>query len=148
MCITTSECTFFNMCHCLCTKGKNTEWESLIHKQAKRWKSMINNLVISRPRTHPLLVVKYEDLKEDAVKQIERILDFLDMHISKSELLQRLQQKSFREYLRNHSAIAHFEPYTPSQVEYWNSVIIETENSLNFHGITDFIPLKKYVRKR
>ena len=126
--------------------GKNPEWDALIHKQAKRWKNMITNLVIHRPRTHPLLVVRYEDLKKDTVEQVERMLNFLKMPIDKAELLQRLQQKSFSEFHRNHSTTSHFDLYTPSQIKYWNSVITEVETSLHSNDIVDFIPLRKYVR--
>lgn len=126
--------------------GENPEWEAMIHKQAKRWKNMITNHVINRPWTHPILVVRYEDLKKDSVKEVQRMLDFLDISIHKAELLRRLHQSSFSEYHRNHSDSSPFEPYTSSQVQYWNSVITNVDKSLRSNGITGFIPLKSYLR--
>ena len=147
--------------HCMCTThyrpslcinflqfvGENPEWEAIIHKQAKRWKSMIHNFVVKRKPIHPLLVVRYEDLKRDSVRQVQRMLDFLDITIERDELLQRLQQNSFSKYHRNHTRSSQFNPYTPAQIKYWNSVILDMENSLRSNGITNFIPLSGYLRR-
>ena len=127
--------------------GENPEWVAIIHKQAKKWKNMIYNHVIKRKPTHPLLVVRYEDLKHDSVGEVQRMLDFLDITIERDELVQRLQQNSFNKYHRNHTRSSQFNPYTPSQIRYWNSVILETEKSLQSNGITNFIPLRSYLRR-
>lgn len=119
----------------------------MIHTQAKKWKTIINNYVINRPKTHPLLVVRYEDLKQDAVKEVQRMLDFLNVPLQEDELVAKLHSTQFDQFHRNHSASATFDPYTKQQVNYLNSVIIETENTLLSKGITDFIPLRTYVRK-
>ena len=127
--------------------GENPEWEAIIHKQAKKWKNMIYNHVIKRKPTHPLLVVRYEDLKHDSIGEVQRMLDFLDITIERDEVVQRLQQNSFNKYHRNHTRSSQFNPYTPSQIKYWNSVISETEKSLQSNGITNFIPLRSYLRR-
>ena len=127
--------------------GDNPEWEAIIQKQAKKWKNMINNHVIKRRPTHPLLVVRYEDLKLDSVREVERMLHFLGIAIERDELIQRLEQNSFNKYHRNHTRSSQFNPYTPSQIKYWNSVISDVDNSLQTNGITNFIPLKNYLRR-
>ena len=127
--------------------GENPDWETIIHKQAQKWKNMIYNHIIKRRPTHPLLVVRYEDLKRDLVGEVQRMLDFLDITIERDELVQRLQQNSFSKYHRNHTRSSQFNPYTPSQIKYWNSVIADMENSLQSNGITYFIPLRSYLRR-
>ena len=127
--------------------GENPEWEAIVHKQAKKWKNMIYNHVINRKPTHPLLVVRYEDLKLDSVREVQRMLHFLDIAVDKDELLQRLEQNSFNTYHRNHTRSSQFNPYTHSQTKYWNSVILDAENSLHSNGITNFIPLRSYLRR-
>lgn len=119
----------------------------MIRQQAKRWKNMITNHVIYRRQTHPLLVVRYEDLKQNSLREVQRMLDFLQLTVDKDELLQRLEYNNFSHFHRNHSSSDTFEPYTASQIKYWNSVIIETETSLHSNSITDFIPLRSYIRK-
>ena len=107
---------------------------------------MIYNHVIKRKPAHPLLVVRYEDLKHDSVKEVQRMLDFLDITIERDDLVHRLRQNSFSKYHRNHTRSSQFNPYTPSQIRYWNSVISDTEKSLQANGITNFIPLRRYLR--
>ena len=106
---------------------------------------MIINYLVNRRRTHPLLVVRYEDLKEDRVKHVQRMLSFLNVTVSETELVQRLQPDQFNEFHRNHSEQSSFDPYTSSQVEYLNSIITETEHILSINGVTHF-PLKPYTR--
>ena len=108
---------------------------------------MIYNHVIKRKPAHPLLVVRYEDLKRDSVREVQRMLDFLDVKIERDDLVNRLQQNSFSKYRRNHTRSSQFNPYTPSQIRYWNSVISDTEKSLQTNGITNFIPLRSYLRR-
>ena len=106
---------------------------------------MIINYIVNRQQTHPLLVVTYEELKQDTVKEVQKMLDFLNVTIPKAKLVQRLQANQFNEFHRNHSGSARFVPYTPTQVKYLNSVISETEQALFTSGVTNF-PLKKYMR--
>ena len=143
----TYTCTAGCYCVFLHYAGKNPEWEAIIHKQAKKWKNMIYNHVIKRKPTHPLLVVRYEDLKRDSVREVQRMLDFLDIIVERDELLQRLQQNSFNRYHRNHTRSSQFNPYTPAQIKYWNSVISDTVNILRSNGISNFVPLKSYLRR-
>ena len=70
--------------------GDNPGWQNLVKSNSNKWQLMIqSNLVDNAER--PVLVVFYEDLKQDLEFQIRRMLEFLDLPLSKEKLNATLQ---------------------------------------------------------
>ena len=56
----------------------NTEWDQSVDYNIKWWSKMIQYWLVNS--TRPVLIVKYEDMKQDPVLQVKRILHFLKYH--------------------------------------------------------------------
>ncbi len=60
------------------------------------------------------MVVRYEELKQDPVKEVGRMLSFLHLDLSPEDLSQRLKA-DFTTFRRPHSEQSDFEHYTDEQ---------------------------------
>ena len=65
------------MSYCYYT-GTNSDWNDFVHEQALIWERTVLAWV-SNNHNHPVLVVKYEDLKNETVAELKRMLDFLQV---------------------------------------------------------------------
>ena len=61
--------------HCF-VAGNNKKWEQTIHREGDRWGKTFNCLYHGTDK-NPVLLVKYDDLQNDVVHEIKRMLDFL-----------------------------------------------------------------------
>lgn len=119
--------------------GSNQLWGDFVLRQARRWKTMIINWVVNR-KQHPVLVVKYELLKNNSITELKRILDFIGLgygtlHAQKlNEVLQTFHRKH----------INHFDHYTPSQRNFIHSILTETVGLLQDHELREAIDIKDY----
>ena len=79
-------------------------------KYMERWKERVVNWVFDN-NEHPVHVVSYEDLKTDKVREVEKILDFLQFPYDHDELTERLSE-DYTEFQRphNHTDFQHFNP--------------------------------------
>ena len=120
--------------------GENKLWEEFLLRQANRWRAMIRNWVIKRQQ-HPVLVVKYESLKNEPIEQSKRMLDFLGVSYSDLQLESLLSEvKTFH---RNHSH--DFDHYTPSQRDYVESVVKGTISLLQTNRLSDVVNISDYL---
>lgn len=69
---------------------------------------------------HPILIVYYEDLKRNVMKEMKRMLHFLDFPFSTTDM-HRTMLSGFDQFHRNHSD--EFEHYTEDQIQLINGVI-------------------------
>lgn len=76
-----------------------------------------------------MLVTRYEDLKQDTLSQVIRMLDFLNWNYSWSELAVKLRD-GFNIFRRNHTDTDKSEYYTREQRLKVNGVIKETASHL------------------
>ena len=98
----------------------------------------------ARTLNYPLLVVRYEDLKSDKVRQVTRMLDFLNVNYSKVDVEQRLQE-DFSAVRRNHSC--DFDHFTENQKLYMRSMIASTMTELDSMGVAyEELHLKEYLQ--
>ncbi len=105
-------------------------WNTLVHTGGNRWQRTLLNWVGSaRQLNHPLLVVHYEDLLADTVKEVSRMLDFLHQDYSRTELATKLKD-GYGKFHRSHSAADDYDHYTKDQRLYINSMITSTESKL------------------
>ena len=96
--------------------------------------TLVNWLGTARQFNIPLLVVRYEDLKEDMVEQVSRMLDFLHQDYNRTELAARLED-GFDKFHRHHSAKDDYDHYTEEQRAFIKSVITSTVEKLKSMGI-------------
>ena len=101
--------------------GDNPRWNAFVYDQSQRWFTMLENW-ISKNRKHPVLLVKYEDLKNDTAMEIQKILDFLDISYS-TEDLQRQLSGGFSAFRRSHTK-ENFDHFTPEQKLWINSAVM------------------------
>ena len=92
--------------------------------------------------SHPIMVVRYEDIKEDHIGQIERMLKFLEFPFDKTELKVKLHRE-FEAFKRPHKE--EFEYYTPEQKKYVNTILLDTIKILTQHNMEQFFKLEDYL---
>lgn len=106
--------------------GTNPGWSRSIISLIWRWRLMIINYLIE-PQHHPILVIYYEDLKRNVMKEMKRMLNFLEIPYSTNNM-QKIIMSGFDQFHRNHSD--EFEHYTADQKQLINGVISWVINSV------------------
>ncbi|XP_077869868.1 sialate:O-sulfotransferase 2-like [Saccoglossus kowalevskii] len=86
----------------------NAEWEDFAMEHFKKWINMMYEWISSNK---PLLVVHYEDLKNDTVHEVKRMLEFLNTTLV-SERLQCLEMDIEGNFHRHKEETFDFDPYT------------------------------------
>jgi hypothetical protein len=64
--------------------GSNVQWVEFVNSKIKQWKAMINYWLVEW--TKPVLVVTYEQMKNNTFNQIKRILHFLEYQVNENGL--------------------------------------------------------------
>lgn len=90
---------------------------------------------------NPVLVVRYEDLKIDALTQVKRMLDFLGFPYTENELLKRMAE----DYDTFHRPSQQdFEHFTPKQKVFLQGIVRRTVSLLKeYRGNT--LGIEKYL---
>ena len=93
-------------------------------------------------KTHPLLVVHYEDLKADTVGEVQKILEFLAIPSISKDFAQRMEEG----YIRFHrKKDQEFEHYTSDQKRFLNEIVADTKRTLSEKGLQDIFHLDRYL---
>lgn len=92
---------------------------------------------------HPVLVVHYEDMKQDYLTQVTRMLDFLKQEYTNRTDLARKLDGGFDKFKRKHSD--QFEHYTKKQKIEINTIIAETMDILSEHELEQPFQLRQYL---
>ena len=121
--------------------GTNKRWTEFIRSQIPRWQGMIEGWVINH-RKHPILVVKYEDLKKNVTLQVKIILTFLSFPYLDREIEERITS-GFNSFQRSHKA--KFEHYTPIQRKQILKAISSTSHLLSAHRLTHLLSIDDYL---
>ena len=104
-----------------------------------RWqKTIIKWSLSSSPES--LLVVRYEDLKRDILKQVTRMLDFLHQDYDMTEL----PQIGFDEFKRNRGKVD-FEHYIPEQKADINRMVLQTIEILKEKKLDHLFEIREYL---
>ena len=90
------------------------------------------------------MVVRYEDVKRDAVKEMKRLLEFLKFSYDDQSVSMRLAKEDPAPFHRNHS-ISDFEHYTTEQKMYINSLLQDTIQLLKQHNVEHLFNLHEYL---
>ena len=65
---------------------------------------------------YPVHVVRYEDLQQDTIGEVKKMLKFLNVSYEDVDVESRMNQKeSLQTFHRKHDASSDFEHYTPEQ---------------------------------
>lgn len=91
------------------------------------WERMVNHLLV-KSKGRPILLVNYEDLKADPVREVKRMVDFLGYKLPESVLRERINQQ-FTVFYRNHTQT--FEPFTAAQMKLVNATCSRVAAKLN-----------------
>ena len=103
---------------------------------------MIKNWIVIN-RHHPVLVVMYEDLKQNALHEVLRMLEFLKVPHSMDIVEQRLAA-GFNSFQRSHHK-DDFEHYTHEQQDFVKEAVISTSKLLEDNHLTHILQLQNYV---
>ena len=88
---------------------------------------MIRNWLVNN-RNHPVLVVKYEELKQNTLQEVLRMLNFLKVPYSKDMVVEKLTA-GFNSFQRSHHE-DDFDHYIPEQRNFVRKVVISTNKLL------------------
>ena len=94
-------------------------------------------------KNNPFHIVRYEDLKNDTVKEMKKALNFLGFsHISETDIRERLGE-GYNSFYRNHRD--DFGHFTEAQKSFVRQQVQDTINTLREHGKEDSFPIYKYL---
>ncbi len=116
--------------------GGNNRWEEFVHGQARKWFVMIYNWIYKN-RNHPLLLIKYEQLRNNKALEMHKILEFLDIKFSIEEIQTRIDN-GFSTFHRRKNNVT-FEHFTIEQKQWVNSAII------NATALTETLDFREYL---
>ena len=132
------------MCSFFFPTGTNPQWNKYVHKYSIHpWVSYFQWLLEGVSAGHPVLVVRYEDLKSDSLTQVERMLEFLKVPYSNEALEKRMSQ-DFGKFHRQHSG-TDFDHYTTEQRNHIKGLVkqalelLKTSNNGTTYGIEDYL---------
>lgn len=120
-------------------------WDEFLHTYMKAWVKRIQNWVLKVLPEHPVLVVRYEDLKIDTTREVERMLAFLQLPFSSDQVSQKLEE-DFTTFKRVHSDESEFEHYTDDQRDHIKSAILQVVKLAEASNMTHVLRLNEYLR--
>ena len=120
--------------------GTNSNWNDFVHEQATIWEQTVLAWIANN-HNHPVLVVKYEDIKNNTQAEMRRMLDFLQVPYSSSRL-NEVVARGYRMYQREHSDT--FDHYTSGQRDIVRSAIERVSKSLRENGLLDMANVSLY----
>ncbi|CAK8688779.1 unnamed protein product [Clavelina lepadiformis] len=122
---------------------ESPDWNEIVSVLSKRWLRANTKYLASSSRS---LVVYYEDLKQDHVKQMRRVVDFIGFKVTNlEERLLCLQLESTGLFKRK-SRKDDFNPYSRDQTELINEYIARLKNYIK-ENVTSAPPLPNYERE-
>ena len=87
--------------------GNNSEWNEFVKVKGQEWRTMIESYTIHNSG-HPVLVVKYEELKVNPLVGLKRMLDFLQQPYREQDLEQLVKAGYTVFYRTHHETFQHF----------------------------------------
>ena len=120
----------------------NKDWDHFVQEKGKRWSDHVRGWIITG-KNNPFHIVRYEDLKNDTVKEMKKVVDFLGFpHISEADIEERLGE-GYNNFYRNHKD--NFGHYTEKQKSFVRQQVQDTINTLRKHGKENVFPIHQYL---
>ena len=123
--------------------GDNEDWNTFVHTQAVEWQKTVLAWVVNSAG-HPVIVVKYEDMKTDTAKELLRMLDFLHVPYTETQF-QSVVTRGYNMFKRHHSPRDDFEHFTLEQEAFVDSVVQSTLTKLEEVGLADKCNVTSYL---
>ena len=103
-----------------CTHTATKDWDTFLHEYIYGWQYRLVNWVLKEEQ-HPVHVVRYEDLQQDTVSELKKMLNFLNISYNDTDIKLRLKDGYDRPH--NHDD---FERYSSEQKEFTKSILMAT----------------------
>lgn len=121
--------------------GRNNLWDEFVQKQMTRWQDTIKNWLLFNTE-HPVLVVTYEDLKNDAYAEVERMLPFLNVRHNSTTLRERISNGIDMFHRKTHPTVQHF---TKQQEIYVNDLVKDVSSLLSISDYSHLLTVDQYI---
>ena len=118
------------------------KWTSFSEEYLNNWIQRLSNWVLDNHR-HPVHVVSYEDLKRDTVKEVEKILDFLQFPYTHEEVVERLRV-DYTDFQRVHIH-DDFQHFSPEQKEKLQTTLQTAIDNAKACGKADLFLFNEYL---
>ena len=116
----------------MCLSGEHEGWDRFVTAQTMEWVKMLYSYLVLNHH-NPVLTVRYEDLLADPAQQVWRILNFLEMPMSRTDIEQRLWV-GYEEFHRRKSK-AGFDHFTAEQRERMQAILQNATHLLDSIGM-------------
>ena len=103
----------------------------------------LKNWVIDSSHDRPVLVVRYEDLSNNTVGEVGRMLNFLNITYDEKELGEKLRT-DFTLFKRKHNS-DDFEHYSSAQKQYVKSVLLQAIEMAEEVNKAELLRLNEYL---
>ena len=115
-------------------------WTKFVRSRAPQWLAMMKNWIAGN-RGHPVLVIRYEDIKLNPVLEVKKMLRFLNVQYDDYVVEKRLQE-DFSIYHRQQKY--NRDVYSKKLREFVNSVLNEAETFVNDNGLEHIVHISDY----
>ena len=117
------------------------KWGKFSEDYLNAWIWRLKNWVFNHSR--PVYVVNYEDLMSDTVRQVEKILDFLQFPYSHEEVVERLRV-DYTDFRRSHTH-DDFQHFSPEQKEKLRSTLLTAMTDATASGKANLFLFNEYL---
>ena len=107
-----------------------------------KWTLRLHQWVIDQD-TYSVHILRYEDLKNNTVEEVKRVLDFLNVYYN-SDTLADVLKEDYSEFHRPHSG-DNFEHYSVEQKEWLKHLLLETMEAAEKAGKSKLLRLDEYL---
>lgn len=111
-----------------------TEWPKCVSFMLDKWKKLVFQAATYFGSEDKLLVVHYQDLKEDLSKELTRIVDFLGLKLDEQRLRCTVQNSEGNFHRPKH--ILSFDPFDDALRTRVQKAMIETQTKWKRYNLT------------
>ena len=121
----------------------NKEWDHFLHDYVHWWRIRLQKWVIHETR-HPVHVVRYEDLQQDTVGEVVKMLNFLNVSYNTLDVESKLKE-DFGAFHRKHDPGSEPEHYTVEQKSLIRTALEAASTEAKAHNKSSLLRLDEYL---
>jgi hypothetical protein len=118
------------------------KWDMFLRGYMRHWSSRLLQWIIYQDK-HPIHILRYEDLKQDTVGEIEKTLDFLDVSYDPETVRKKLNL-DYADFKRPHDR-NDYEHYSVEQKEFVKSVLLDVNIAAKTAKKAHLLRLDEYI---
>ena len=118
------------------------KWDMFLRQYMRHWSSRLLQWIIYQDK-HPIHILRYEDLKQDTVGEIEKTLDFLDVSYDPETVRKKLNL-DYADFKRPHDR-NDYEHYSVEQKEFVKSVLLDVNVAARRAKKAHLLRLDEYI---